>query len=58
VDAGDRVLVFMSWWARGKSGAEAVWAQAGIFTVRRGRVVSWQVVFDRSEALEAVGLEQ
>jgi ketosteroid isomerase-like protein len=57
LDAGDRVLVFMSWWARGQSGADAMWPQAGIFTVRQGRVASWQVVFDRSEALEAVGLE-
>ena len=34
LDAGDRVVVFMSWWARGQSGADAVWPQAGIFTVR------------------------
>ena len=48
----------MSWWARGKSGAEAVWPQAGIFTVRGGRLARWQVVFDRSEALKAVGLAE
>jgi len=52
------VLVFTSWWARGQSGADAVMRQAGIFSVRRGRVASWQVVFDRAEALKAVGLEE
>ena len=58
LDAGDRVLVFMSWWARSHSGVEAVWPQAFIFTVRRGRLTSCQVVFDRSEALKAVGLAE
>jgi ketosteroid isomerase-like protein len=56
VDAGDRVLVVLRWWARGKSGAEAEMRQAGIFTVRQGRVASWQVVFDCDEAFKTVGL--
>jgi ketosteroid isomerase-like protein len=56
VDAGDHVLVVLRWWARGKSGAEAEMRQAGIFTVRQGRVASWQVVFDCDEAFKAVGL--
>jgi ketosteroid isomerase-like protein len=56
LDAGDRVLVFMSWWARGHSGVEAVWPQAWIFTVRGGRLARLQVVFDREQALKAVGL--
>jgi hypothetical protein len=30
--------------------------QAGIFTVRDGRLASWQVVFDREKALAAAGL--
>jgi len=56
LDAGDRVLVVLRWWARGKSGAEAEMRQAGIFTVSGGRVASWQVVFDCDEAMRAVGL--
>ena len=56
IDAGDRVLVLINWWARGKSGAEGEMRQAGIFTVRGGRVASWRVVFDCDEALRAVGL--
>jgi ketosteroid isomerase-like protein len=57
-DAGDRVLALICWAARGQHGADAVMHQAGIFTVRRGRVASWQVFFDPSEALKAVGLEE
>jgi hypothetical protein len=56
-DAGDRVVVFISFWARGRSGADALMRQAGIFSVRERRIASWQVVFDRREALKAVGLE-
>jgi ketosteroid isomerase-like protein len=56
VDAGDRVLLVFNWWARGKSGAEGELRQAGIFTVREGRVASWQVLFDCEEAFRAVGL--
>jgi ketosteroid isomerase-like protein len=56
IDAGDRVLVLLNWWARGKSGAEGEMRQAGIFTVRGGRVASWRVIFDCDEALRAVGL--
>jgi ketosteroid isomerase-like protein len=57
-DAGDCVVAFIRFWARGKGGAEAEMHQAGIFTVRDGRLASWQVVFDRAEALEAAGLSQ
>src|SRR5204862_546746 len=56
LDVDDRILVLIRFWARGASGAEAEMRQAGIFTARDGRVASWQVVFDRTEALEAVGL--
>jgi ketosteroid isomerase-like protein len=56
IDAGDHVLVLINWWARGKSGAEGEMRQAGIFTVREGRVASWRVVFDCDEARRAVGL--
>ena len=58
VDVDDRILVLIRFWARGASGAEAVMHQAGIFTVRDDRLASWQVVFDRQEALEAVGLQE
>ena len=57
-DAGDRVVAFIRFWARGQGGAEAVMHQAGIFTVRDGKLASWQVVFDRNEALEAAGLRE
>jgi ketosteroid isomerase-like protein len=57
-DAGDRVLAFIRFWARGRRGAEAVMHQAGIFTVRDGKLASWQVVFDRNEALGAAGLRE
>jgi len=58
LDAGDRVLALTSRAARGQHGADAVMHQAGIFTVRRGRVRSWQVFVDRSEALKAAGLAE
>ena len=57
-DAGDCVVAFIRFWARGQGGAEAEMHQAGIFTVRDGRLASWQVVFDRDEALEAAGLSE
>jgi len=57
-DAGDCVVVFVRFWARGHSGTEAEMRQAGIFTVRDGKLASWQVVFDRDEALEAAGLSE
>jgi ketosteroid isomerase-like protein len=50
IDAGDRVLVLMRWKARGRSGIEAEMEQAGIFTVKAGKVASWQVVLDWEEA--------
>jgi ketosteroid isomerase-like protein len=58
IDAGDCVVVFFRFWVRGKGGAEAEMHQAGIFTVSDGRLASWQVVFDRDEALRAAGLPQ
>jgi ketosteroid isomerase-like protein len=55
-DAGDCVLVLINWWARGEHGAVAELPQAGIFTVRDGKVASWRVMFDREAAFRAVGL--
>ena len=57
-DAGDCVVAFIRFWARGQGGAEAEMHQAGIFTVRDGKLASWQVVFDRDQALEAAGLSE
>ncbi len=57
-DVDDRILVFIRFWARGANGPEAVMHQAGIFTVQDGRLASWQVIFDRDAALEAVGLAE
>jgi ketosteroid isomerase-like protein len=56
IDAGDQVLVLSNLWARGNSGVEVETRQAGIFTVREGKIASWQVVLDPDEALRAVGL--
>ena len=56
IDADECVVVLIRFWARGASGAQAVMRQAAIFTVRDDKIASWQVVFDRAEALEAVGL--
>jgi ketosteroid isomerase-like protein len=56
VDAGDCVLVLINWWAQGLHGVAAELRQAGIFTVRDGKVASWRVMFDIEEAFRTVGL--
>jgi ketosteroid isomerase-like protein len=58
IDTGDRVLVMSTLRARGRSGARVETQQAGIFAVREGRIVSWQVVLDREEALRLLGLQE
>jgi len=56
IDAGDCVLVLINWWVRSNHGLEVELPQAGIFTVRDGKVASWRVMFDRAEAFRTVGL--
>ena len=46
-DAGDCVVAFVRFWARGQRGDRGRDAPSGIFTVRDGKLASWQVVFDR-----------
>jgi ketosteroid isomerase-like protein len=55
-DCGDRVVVTIHWWARSRAGMEADMLQAGIFTVRDGKVASWQVCFDHEAALRNAGV--
>ena len=55
-DCEDRVLVTIRWWARSRAGMEADMLQAGIFTVREGKVASWQVCFDYEAALRNAGV--
>ncbi len=57
-DCGDRILVTIRWWARSRVGMEADMLQAGIFTVRDGKVASWQVCFDYEAALRNAGVRE
>jgi ketosteroid isomerase-like protein len=58
-DAGDQVLVFVRVRARGgSSGVSLDRKTAHLWTLRRRRVTRCEVFLDRSEALEAVGLEE
>jgi ketosteroid isomerase-like protein len=59
VDAGDRVVVAGRMVGKGKgSGVEVGRDFAGIWTVRHGRIVRWDICRDRAEALEEVGLSE
>jgi ketosteroid isomerase-like protein len=59
IDAGDQVVVFQREYQRGKtSGAEVVADTAVLVDVRDDRVVRLQGFMDRSDALEAAGLER
>ena len=58
IDAGDRVVVFIRVVAEGgASGVATERETAHIWVVRGGRLASIQIYRDRSQALEAVGLE-
>ena len=58
IDAGDRVVVSVRVLARGRaSGAPIERASTQVVTVRGGRMTLTRVYRDRSQALEAVGLE-
>jgi ketosteroid isomerase-like protein len=56
-DAGDRVVVFLREYQRGRrSGIELVVDTAVVLDLRHGRIVRIQGYMDRAEALRAVGL--
>jgi ketosteroid isomerase-like protein len=58
-DAGDRVVVFVRWRARGtSSGAEWEMRPGQVFTLRDGKIAKQEVYLDRSRALEAAGLSE
>ena len=59
VDAGERVVVIVRAWGRGKgSGAPADARIAQVWTVRDGRVSHVRVYSEINEALRAVGLPE
>jgi ketosteroid isomerase-like protein len=58
IDAGDQVVVFVRVVAKGcASGVPIELPDAHVVTLRDGRLTSTRVYRDRSEALEAVGLQ-
>jgi ketosteroid isomerase-like protein len=59
IDAGDRVLMVVREFARGKgSGVEVVQQTFWVYTLRAGQIVHAKVLVDKSEALEAAGLRE
>jgi ketosteroid isomerase-like protein len=59
VDSGDRVVVVGRMVGKGRgSGVEVGREFAGVWTIRDGRIVRWDICSDRAEALEAVGLSE
>ena len=60
IDAGERVVVVGRMRGEGKaSGAEVDQSYAGIWTIRGGRVIRWELGYeDRRAALEAAGLRE
>jgi ketosteroid isomerase-like protein len=58
-DLGDRVLIFGHWRARGRaSGVESEQPGTWLCEIKGGKVVQLQTFTDRTDALEAVGLEE
>jgi len=58
-EIGDRVLVGARQRGRGKgSGAPVEGEVAFVFTVRRDKIVRWQMFHSEQQALEAVGLAE
>lgn len=59
IDVGDCILVLTRQTARGKlSGVPVVTELADIFTLREGRIVRWEIYWDRAEAMSAAGLDR
>jgi ketosteroid isomerase-like protein len=57
INIGDRVVVRYRWRGAGH-GPEASFEFSQVITLRRGRVIAIEQVWDHSEALEAVGLSE
>jgi ketosteroid isomerase-like protein len=57
IDAGERIVVRFIWHAAGH-GPEAGFEMTGLHTVRKGKVVFQEFVWDHEQALEAVGLRE
>jgi ketosteroid isomerase-like protein len=59
IDAGDQVISVVTTRGRGRaSGAEVEYHQAGVWTIREGKVVHVAWLPSREEALDAVGLRE
>jgi ketosteroid isomerase-like protein len=59
IDAGDSVVVRIHQWGRGKGSGVTVESRFWqVWTLRDGKVVRWQAIGDKDEALEAVGLRE
>ena len=56
-DAGDRVVVRWIWRGSGR-GPELQQEMASIYTVRDGKILATEFLWDHAEALEAVGLRE
>jgi ketosteroid isomerase-like protein len=58
IDAGDKVVVPMVLWAKGRgTGIEAEQRIVQVWTIRQGKATRVENYADRAAALEAVGLE-
>jgi hypothetical protein len=57
IDAADRVAVRFIWRGAGR-GPESNMEFTGVYTVRKGRIVYQEFVWDHQEALETVGLSE
>jgi uncharacterized protein len=58
-EAGDEVVVFLRFHGRPRgSSAEVVAPLAHVWTIRAGKAIRLRQLFDRTEALEAVGLSE
>jgi ketosteroid isomerase-like protein len=59
IDAQDKVLMVVREFARGKgSGVNVVQQTFWVYTLRGGQIVHAKVLVDKSQALEAAGLEE
>lgn len=57
IDAADRVVLRFIWRGAGR-GPELNMEMTGVYTVREGRITVTEFIWDHSEALKAVGLEE
>ena len=57
IDAGDRVIVRLTWTGVGR-GPRTQLEFTAVYTVRRGRISYQESFWDHAEALEAVGLSE